>query len=545
MDKINNQKPCLLNTPQGFSVSYRQKILYSKYNPAGTILKTIENLQILPGTLFLCCSPVLPYGLKELNQKLKENCMILVCEAEKELLEFEKSEYLKTSGLGYLNLNEIYNLPVILNKKKYILECGVEFPPAGTFKRVIKIDFSAGSSFNDALYKELYSACTNAIMTWWSNRITLTKFGRKYSENFFKNLKVLNKTVPIQNYFEKISKPIVVCGAGESLDFSIPELKKNAKKFCILCADTALQPLLANKIIPDGVFVEETQQVITKAFIGTNKNEYDFHIFAGLSAVSSLARIFALNKISFFTTLYSDCDFLQNCLKNKIIPPSIPPFGSVGLTAVYFALKFRKNSSVPVYVIGLDFSYSAGKTHAKGTLAHKTRMLANTKLNPIQNYGSCFNIHSTKFADKSENIFYTMPVMKKYSELFNSFFCNTENLFDAGICGIPLKIERKFPEPCNFVAENNCGNGKENSDFIFYDTEKWILQEKNALLYLKSLLTEKTEFTEEKLKEEIIKTAENREYLYLHFPDGWKFQYNQSFLNRIRAQIDFFLKILN
>ncbi len=471
--------------------------------------------------------------------------MILICEAEKELLEFEKNEYLKTSGFGYLSYNEIYNLPTILNKKKYILECGVDFPPAGTFKRVIKIDFSAGSTFNNSLYKELYSACTKAIMTWWSNRITLTKFGRNYSENFFKNLKILNKTVPIQNYFGKISKPIVVCGAGESLDFSISELKKNSDNFCILCADTALQPLLANKIIPYGVFVEETQQVITKAFIGTNKKVYDFHIFAGLSAVSSLAQIFALNKISFFTTLYSDCDFLQNCLKNKIIPHSIPPFGSVGLTAVYFALKFRKNSSVPVFVTGLDFSYSAGKTHAKGTLAHKTRMFTNTKLNPIQNYGSCFNIHSTKFADKCGNIFYTMPVMKKYSELFNSFFCRTENLFDAGICGIPLKIERKLPESFNFNEKNDFDNSKGNYDSIFYDTEKWILQEKNALLYLKSLLTEKTEFNEEKLKEEIIKTAEKREYLYLHFPDGWIFQYSQSFLNRIRTQIDFFLKILN
>ena len=34
------------------------------------------------------------------------------------------------------------------------------------------------------------------------------------------------------------------------------------------------------------------------------------------------------------------------------------------------------------------------------------------------------------------------------------------------------------------------------------------------------------------------------EDLYLHFPDGHKFQYTQSFLNRVRVEIEYYLKIL-
>lgn len=46
------------------------------------------------------------------------------------------------------------------------------------------------------------------------------------------------------------------------------------------------------------------------------------------------------------------------------------------------------------------------------------------------------------------------------------------------------------------------------------------------------------------LKEEkLLNLLEQHEYLYLHFPDGYKKpNLSQSFLKRIRAEIDFFLK---
>ena len=62
-------KPCLVNTSQGFSILYKEKYLYSKYNPSKAIIQKINELNILPGTIFLCFSPVLSYGLKELTEK--------------------------------------------------------------------------------------------------------------------------------------------------------------------------------------------------------------------------------------------------------------------------------------------------------------------------------------------------------------------------------------------------------------------------------------------------------------------------------------------
>ena len=295
MENIIDQKPCLVTAAQGFSVSYKNKLLYSKYSPDKAILQTVAALNLLPGTLTLCLSPVLPYGIFELIQKLPQDCLLLGIEADSELLEFIQAssqiaddnenntvvtlnnkwqEIIETNKFVMLSKEELFELPVILNKKHYVTKSGFSLPIGGTFRRVLGINCSAGTQFHTEFYTQLQQSCVNAIMTFWSNRITLTRFGHDYSKNFFKNLKLLPKTEPIQNYFNSVSKSIIVFGAGQGIDKGIARLKERFRNgheanYFILCADTALQPLLKNDIIPDGVFIEEAQQVITKAFIGT------------------------------------------------------------------------------------------------------------------------------------------------------------------------------------------------------------------------------------------------------------------------------------
>ena len=375
-------------------------------------------------------------------------------------------------------------------------------------------------------------------MTFWKNRITLTKFGRKYSLNFFRNLKKLDNTTPITNYFNSVSKPILIFGAGQSVDLFFQKYSFDFSKFFILCADTALQPLLKRNIIPDGVFVEEAQSVISKAFIGTDKN---IHLFAGLSSLPNLNRFLKPENISYFTTEYTSAAFLKQLYKSSFLPPVNPPFGSVGITAVYYALKFRKNESIPVYFCGLDFSYSLGFTHAKGTLAHSLRILNSNRLTPIDNLGAFYTSSAINVKDKKGNSFVTTPTLKAYSQLFNNLFASTTNLYDAGECGLPLGIIQgqplqEFADNLNSIKNDLYSNEQIN------ELHDYLKQEEKALKELRHLLTEKTDFSTEELQIKIKKIAEGREYLYLHFPDGYSFNYSQSFLNRIRTEIDFFLK---
>ena len=238
------------------------------------------------------------------------------------------------------------------------------------------------------------------------------------------------------------------------------------------------------------------------------------------------------------------------------MPPSNKPFGSVGLTAVYYALKFRKDKTVPVYVTGLDFSYSAGITHTQGALAHLLRLINSNRLLPAANYGAAFSYGTEKIKDKQNKDFYTTVTLKNYAAMFNSFFAGVENLFDIGESGIKLEIPH---------VDCHVANAPRNDDVMLLhcedkqlrhceaegrgnpcvkDIDAFLQNEHQALEHLRDLLTGNTELKGQKLMQEVEKIVRPREYLFLHFPDGYQFSTNQSFLNRIRTEIDFFLKYL-
>ena len=512
---MTNLKPCLVQTAQGFTVSYKDKFLYSKYNPSKAILNIIENLNIQPQTIILCVSPVLPYGLKELSQKLPEDCLMIGCELEEELFDFIKQnqnttefDFSNINNFSFITKDELLNLGPKLIKQK-----------GGTFRRIIRIDFSAAAQLNSNTYDMVVENVTNALMTYWANRVTLVKFGRKYCTNFFKNLSILDQTTPIQNYFGSFEKPILVFGAGQSAQDGITHIKESSRdNYYILCADTALQPLLANGITPDGVFIEEAQNVICKCFIGTQNS--NLHIFAGLSSLHAITRYFKSEQISYFTTEFTQANFLDRFEKTGILPPKNEPFGSVGVTAFYYATIFRKNDKVPIYTYGLDFSYSAGRTHTKGAMADNARFMTSSRIKTDANYGAAFN----KPAFKKNEIMYTTPIMERYANLMNELLSHCEEHSDVA-------IHEK--------------TGIDTDGFPCCARKDIIQKERASLLELKSLLTGEKQLPAEELEKEITQLVQDREYLYLHFPDGHKFQYTQSFLNRVRVEIEYYLKILD
>ena len=545
MEEINNKKPCAvqkIETSQGFSVSYKEHILYSKYNPGKNIITLVEKLQLLPGTIILCCSPLLGYGLAELLQKLPENCLAILCEAEQTLYDFSETEgCLKTTDGRVLKIppEKLSELPIEIYN---LAKCGL-------YKRVIRLDFSAGIQFNSDFYNKLFSACSDSLMTFWKNRITLTKFGRRYSKNLLKNLHYLAKTKPVTDFFGSIDKPIIVFGAGESTQVLLDELKNQARTsdYYILCADTALQPLIKNGIRPDGVFIEEAQSVIMKAFIGTLKASDKTRIFAGLSSLPNLVHKAGVENTSFFFTEYAEGSFFNSLKQKAFMPPANLPFGSVGLTAVYYALKFRKNEDIPVYVAGLDFSYSIGLTHTKGALAHILRLIQANRIAPPENYAAAYGLGTEKIFGKDGCAVITTPTLKSYAAMFQSYFSGRKNLFDTGKTGIDLGLPKVNID--SLVTDTHCNEGEvkeaeDNSNSFEKEISDFLTGERGALEELRNLLTGKTGLKGNELLSEIEKLAAPREYLYLHFADGCRFSSSQSFLNRIRTEIDFFLKIL-
>ncbi len=540
--------PRILDTGAGLSysktVEYKTRLLYSKYNPAKSILSLIERSEFLPGTLIILKSPCLFYGLAELIQKLPEHCPIIAVEYEAELFSLAKtslSEINLEESIQLFSSNDLNSLDSYLRKTA----------DSGDIKRVMPLDFSGGVQFNPEFYNTVCFAAQEIISSFWKNRITIVKMGRLFSKNIFCNLQSTSPSLTLGYVSRTVSKPIIVCGAGESLDSTFSDENKEfirnvkAGKFFILAVDAALSSLMDRGIPVDAVVVMESQSAIQNAFIGTKDSRIP--LFADLCSRPQLPSI--LNgPVIHYATRYASARYLDDLKANSIIDSFIPPLGSVGLTATLIALYLRKNTSVRVYVTGLDFSWSMGLTHAKGTPAHKRRLFCHTKTNMLGAYDAAFGNGSSFVQGKAGSVI-SSSIMGVYAATFNSMFAREENLIDIREDGLPLDIqEGSIEAECSGDIRDFISALKESEDRRKNDDKikAWIQNEKNVLITARDLLIngEKSELRDTKidLNDQLEGLLAPRDYLYLHFPDGTHFSMEAQFLKRVRAEIDYFLK---
>lgn len=612
-EEPKNEAPCLLQNERGVCVLYKERYLYSKYDPSKSIKNIISNLTINPNTLVLIFSPVLWHGLDDLFLKMQTGCQIAAIEYDDQLYKLADSKlkelqnnYSDISSQTYntnnSNINSLINNIHLYNKNE--IKSYLNFINTSHFKKVIRIDFSGGTYFNRDSFEQIYSVTQSVIDQYFKNKLTLIKFGRLFSKNIFKNLKSFDSNTFLLQDFEKtVDKPILVLGAGESLDKTIKELKSEPSDkpnktitsntltssdtsitstirdtFFILAVDQALTPLLENNITPDAVVAVEAQLAIEKAYIGKAVNS-GIPLILDLVSRNHIPQITNSKKI-FFMSDYSQINFLKSLSDKNILPEVIKPLGSVGLVAAEIALKLRKDKSIPVFVSGLDFSYTAGITHAKGTVAHKRQLSLTSKLKSIFNFNSAFSTSTTATSDKSNNKMITTVALSNYAKLFRDIYSDEENLFDTTVSGLPLGLKQK--DFTNQITESTDNLNKRACDFsdklnsLYFTPEKlksiskYLSDEKLTLETLKDILTygndskyRKTagenstsntttsnvdenilSMQTQSLEEQINSLITSREYLYLHFPDTPETTNRQSFLNRIRIETDFFIKEL-
>ena len=560
------QKPCMVQTAQGFSVSYQNRFLYSKYAPSRAIEGAIDSLTILPGTLILSLSPALWLGLDKLIEKLPQDCFVLGIETDKNLHEFaeEKLAELKKSGkvderVALLPFSENEYIVNILSGERLVKE--LSLPHISTFRRALPIEMSAGTQFSKEKYFAIASLSQNTIASFWKNRITLTKLGRLYSRNLFKNLANLPVALDFNNLAHKISKPIFVFGAGESIEETVSNIPKQLLEKCfVIAVDAASASLKAMKIKIDAIVAVEGQLAIEKAYIGgTAKSSLLIADITSRKAVTRHTR----NAVTYFASKYTDSQFFKNLSQKEFFPQLVPPLGSVGLTAVDIALLLRANVNVPVFMSGLDFSFSLGRTHAKNAPAHISRLSTTNRFNPAENYAAAFRTGARQIFGKNNIPVFTDTALEGYAKSFTDTFSCIPNLYDAGKQGIPLGIQQIDSEKLKTYLETVQGspsfllemeknsNLKPESSLNNDENDKskavkeYLESEEKALNRIKELLMFGNDVASCScsFEEELASLIAPREYLFLHFPDGYKCKTSDlSFLKRVRGQIDFFLK---
>ncbi|MBO5730663.1 MAG: DUF115 domain-containing protein [Treponema sp.] len=580
---INNdtRKPCLVETRQGLSVLYENRYLYSKYNPAASIERLVDSLEFKNDTLVLCFSPILGYGLKKLAEKLPSGCFMLAIEADVQLLELYNTNFFTTNNvaidhisaeetlskssevtIGFLGPQRLDNIYNLLTKKNQITDNGVQIPHPGSFKYCVRVDFSAAPALKQEEYQRIQQRAELAVANFWKNRLTLIKMGRLYHRNILRNLAIL----PFSNEIptNKIDFPLLVLGAGPSADKTIAKLslmtKVQREKMYIVAVDAVVPALLAQKIKPNLVVALECQHAIQQAY--TSAVTKELFIVADLTSRPSIlhydtssgfkTRIEQLGenctggKIAFFSTEFTGSRFLERLQQQGFIRQVLPPMGSVGVVAMEIALLLRSNSQVPVYVSGLDFSFLVERSHCKDSFQVKNSFFKTNRVKTAGSYGCLGNPSTEKQAGKSGMV-YSDQILSYYQQIFCDRFQGVVRAYDVGEMGLDLGLKRKDfslviseitqMKKTNTTEVDVCKKNTETKQQLFEKIQEFYYKEEVMLQELREGLS-----TGNISQERILEILEEADYLYLHFPDGYKPSLDISFLKRVRSEIDFFLK---
>lgn len=194
------------------------------------------------------------------------------------------------------------------------------------------------------------------------NLATLVRFEKIWTKNILQNLTEIPRFHPVSRVFGiGQSIPVLVVGAGPSLQKSLPYIQAHRKYFAIIAVDTALQVLSVGGVHPDLVYSVDPQMI----------NHYYLEGYQGSTALVLdptstylTPRLLCGPLPGFFTTTpFPLTRMLQEITEEEI--GSIPFGGSVSTNAVSLA---RLMEFSEIYMVGQDLAFTDGLAHSKGAV---------------------------------------------------------------------------------------------------------------------------------------------------------------------------------
>ena len=527
-------RPSTVETPRGQSVLYRGRYLYSRYDPAKSPIEAARAAVIPDETLVFCPSPILGYGLSELLTSLPARSFVLALEADENLMAFSAERIPRE-----ILLNPRFKL-IRTSSLARVLET-IDALGQGPFRRAVRIDLSGGTALNGDFYREAQAGIDEYISRWWRNHVTLMRLGRNYARNFFSNCHSLPESFALPA--SAIARPIVVAGAGPSLDASLRLIAENRERVFLLAVDTALPALRDSGIFPDAAVLVESQFWITRAFIGFRGSRLP--VYADLTA-NPEAVLSTGGPIHFFHTAYAKAHFLSRFSEYGLSPHGVTPLGSVGLSSLELALSIAA-PDVPVLFTGLDFSWGSGFTHSRGAPSARDALAVSWRLSPAERSAIADSPAVETAIGKGAAAVRTDPALSGYAALCAARFGGESRLFDFGSSGIPTGCAQVTADEARAIIARHPPCALPDPERASVDgarLDSFLSEEKERLRAIRAILTgqdARKEGAANRLREFI----EDSDYLYLHFPDGYRgYSASDAFLRRIRIELEYFLKTL-
>ena len=178
---------------------------------------------------------------------------------------------------------------------------------------------------------------------------------------------------------------------------------------------------------------------------------------------------------------------------------------------------------------------------------------------PQGNPASAFRDGAFFIEGKDGTLLACDPALHSYAELFSARYKTTAHIYDLSLSGaktgLPFLSEEDAATLINReanrtqdkltdsggagVTEQTAARTAQSAAHRTSAVHSFYAEEKKRLHTLRSALTGETPLNTEDLKA----LLEECSYLYIHFPDGHRgASLSQSFLNRVRSEIDGFIK---
>ena len=317
-----------------------QQALHSRYNPSGEAERYLDSLDLGPDIrFFILIEPGMGYLVAPLRLKFPKSKIIS----------------LHAKGAPEKVLNE--NRPDAFwhTGTSKSLRDFLEQEINDTEARLIKIiEWRPAMAIFKEAYLFLLSESLEFLKQADASARTLKQFGQKWFKNFFKNLIISTELF----YPIPFSFPIIITGAGPSLEETIPLIRKERNNLLLMGVSSSVAALKAGGLEPDIIVSSDGGNWallhLYECIRGKEKAKFAITLNAALPS--------QCNNSSFL--LISDGSLWQELILRRLGLPFIvlPERGTVSAAALDLAFALTDDM---VFLTGVDLSHKDIQTHAR------------------------------------------------------------------------------------------------------------------------------------------------------------------------------------
>ncbi len=229
---------------------------------------------------------------------------------------------------------------------------------------------------NAQMYATLFEQLTGVLKRKIQNHLTTLGFGYRWHANILQNLSHLKNVLPLTSGLLVTSKPVVILGAGPSLDEHRSMLQHHRKEITVIATAPTLGFLHQLNLVPDWVVSVDPGYANRHHTRWLNRfSEKPTRILTTLSAHPDVFEYFQHAHYLFHTGLP-----LEQLLLSCSNVPYMPIQGTVTMAALQFAIKY---STLPIILLGTDFSFVRGMYHYHGNAFEEQLHLEAHRMKPM------------------------------------------------------------------------------------------------------------------------------------------------------------------